>query len=76
MSILAVRKKTKPHQIHGKAKAMKRKIGIPYNLISVDSLRNSEGQPIGTWLLQSISSILLRIFYDEKFFYREILRFG
>lgn len=55
---------------------MKRKIGISYNLTSMYSLRNSEGQPIGTWLLQSVSSILLRIFYDEKFFYREILRFG
>lgn len=55
---------------------MKRKIAVPYNLNSVHSLRNSEGQPLGTWLLQSVSPILLRIFYDEKFFYREILHFG
>jgi hypothetical protein len=43
---------------------------------NVHNLRNSEGQPIGTWLLQSITSILYRIFFDEKFFYRELLRFG
>lgn len=74
--MLPLRKETKPHQTNGKAKTMKRKIGILYNLTSKYSLRNSEGQPIGTWLLQSVSSILLRMFYDEKFFYREILRFG
>jgi hypothetical protein len=43
---------------------------------NVHNLRNSKGQPLGTWLLQSITSILYRIFFDEKFFYRDLLRFG
>lgn len=31
---------------------------------------------IGTWLLHSRKSTLARLFYDEKFFFREILEFG
>jgi len=31
---------------------------------------------MGTWLLQSVTSILYRIFYDEKLFFRDLLRFG
>ena len=55
---------------------MKRKIGNPYTIVSVQSMRNSEGQPLGAWLLQSITPVLFRVFYDEKFFYRDILKFG
>jgi hypothetical protein len=55
---------------------MKRKIENPYAITSVQSMRNSEGQPIGTWLLQSITPVLFRVFYDEKFFYRDLLKFG
>jgi len=55
---------------------MQRKLQNPYAIISVLSMRNSEGQPIGTWLLQSITPVLFRVFYDEKFFYRDILKFG
>src|SRR5574341_1281631 len=55
---------------------MKHRLQNPYAITSVQSLLNSEGQPIGTWLLQSVTSILFRIFYDEKLFYRTILRFG
>lgn len=55
---------------------MKRKIENPYAITSVQRMRNSEGQPIGTWLLQSITPVLFRVFYDEKFFYRDLLKFG
>jgi hypothetical protein len=55
---------------------MKHKLQNPYETTSVQSLLNSEGQPMGTWLLQSVNSIYFRIFYDEKFFYRDLLRFG
>ena len=55
---------------------MKRRIENPYAITSVLSMRNSEGQPIGTWLLQSISSVLFRTFHDEKFFFRDLLKFG
>jgi hypothetical protein len=55
---------------------MKHKLQNPYAITSVQSLLNSEGQPMGTWLLQSVTSILYRIFYDEKLFYRDLLRFG
>ncbi|MGH7491122.1 MAG: hypothetical protein ACREOO_01875 [bacterium] len=55
---------------------MKRKIENPHAITSVHSMRNSEGQPIGTWLLQSITPVLFRVFYDEKFFYRDLLKFG
>ena len=55
---------------------MKRKIENPHALNRVQSMRNSEGQPIGTWLLQSITPVLFRVFYDEKFFYRDLLKFG
>lgn len=55
---------------------MKHKLQNPYAITSVQSLLNSEGQPLGKWLLQSVTSILYRIFYDEKFFYRDLLRFG
>jgi hypothetical protein len=58
---------------------MKHKLQNPYAITSVQSLLNSEGQPMGTWLLSRLSgitSILFRIFFDEKLFYRTILRFG
>ena len=55
---------------------MKHKLQNPYAITSVQSLLNSEGQPMGTWLLQSVTAILFRIFFDEKLFYRTILRFG
>ena len=55
---------------------MKHKLQSPYAITSVQSLLNSKGQPMGTWLLQSVTSILYRIFYDEKLFYRDLLRFG
>jgi hypothetical protein len=55
---------------------MKRKVENPYAITSVLSMRNSQGQPIGTWLLQSITPVLFRVFYDEKFFYRDLLKFG
>jgi hypothetical protein len=31
---------------------------------------------IGTWLLHTRNSTLSRLFYKEKFFFREILEFG
>jgi len=55
---------------------MKRKIENPYALVGVQNLRNSAGQPLGTWLLQSITPVLFRVFYDEKLFYRDLLKFG
>jgi len=55
---------------------MKHNFLNPYAITSVQSLLNSKGQPMGTWLLQSVTSILYRIFYDEKLFYRDLLRFG
>jgi len=55
---------------------MKHKLQNPYAITSVQSLLNSAGQPMGTWLLQYLTSILYRIFYDEKLFYRDLLRFG
>jgi hypothetical protein len=55
---------------------MKHKLQNPYAITSVQSLLNSKGQPMGTWLLQSVTSILYRIFYDEKLFFRDLLRFG
>lgn len=55
---------------------MQRKLENPYAITSVLSMRNSQGQPLGTWLLQSITPVLFRVFYDEKFFYRDLLKFG
>jgi hypothetical protein len=55
---------------------MKHRLQNPYAITSVQSLLNSEGQPMGMWLLQSVTSILYHLFYDEKLFYRDLLRFG
>jgi hypothetical protein len=55
---------------------MKHRLQNPYEITSVQSLLNSKGQPMGTWLLQSVTSILYRLFFDEKLFYRDLLRFG
>lgn len=55
---------------------MNRTIQNPCLNSGVYQLCHAKLHLIGTWLLHTRKFILARLFYKEKFFFREILEFG